>query len=205
MIILAVILCMLLLTGCGIEEMDLESAQVVRIVCEGQSGSGVIYEAVEDQVIVVTAAHVVRDAEKAKVVWGKESVNNIEIADIVIVPDLDLAFLRIGNADAKWSARQNMPGSEKDDLDEIFLRGCNAAGELIEISGNVLEEWIYVEDFGCHMMVGNAGAAPGMSGGGVFDEAGIFYGIVCGMDEDNNVAILPASVISSEYDVIVWE
>ena len=84
----------------------------------------------------------------------------------------------------------------------MSLKGYDASGTWREISGIQTQDWIYVEDFGCHMMIGKADAVPGMSGGGVFDQTGTFLGIICGMDQEGNVAILPASVIASEYEVL---
>ena len=84
----------------------------------------------------------------------------------------------------------------------MILQGYDAAGELHETTGIVSHSWIYVEDFGCHMMVVKAETVPGMSGGGAFYANGELAGIICGKDEAGNVAILPTSVISAEYDVI---
>ena len=70
------------------------------------------------------------------------------------------------------------------------------------MTGTVSESWIYVEDFGYHMMIVKAATVPGMSGGGVFYSDGGFAGIICGVDEAGNVAILPESVILSEYGAI---
>ena len=201
---LSFIICMLL-TGCGNEQMNLKDAQAVSIMCEKQSGSGVIYEATDEHVVIVTAAHVVEGAETAKVIWGTDAEEAASISDMVIVSGLDLAFLRMENAATQWSVRQGVKEMERTDAGEVSLRGRGSSGELQDASGNISGEWVYVEDFGCHMTIVKAEASPGMSGGGVFDSAGEFLGIICGMDEDNNVAILPASVISSEYDVIVWE
>ena len=61
--------------------------------------------------------------------------------------------------------------------------------------GIILEPWIYVEDFQCDMLLMKLDAEPGMSGGGVFTEQGYFLGILCGIDEDGEAAVLPAQMI----------
>lgn len=61
--------------------------------------------------------------------------------------------------------------------------------------GIILEPWIYVEDFQCDMLLLKLDAEPGMSGGGVFTEQGYFLGILCGIDEDGEAAVLPAQMI----------
>ena len=176
---------------------DFENSQIVRIMCENQSGSGVIYDSSDGQMIIVTAAHVVEGAESAE-------VSSVKTTEIIRVEGLDLAFLRIKDAETGRTTAQKGAGTEENGSTELILQGYESAGELIETSGTISETWIYAEDFQNHMMIGKAEAVPGMSGGGAF-VGGKFTGIICGIDENNHVAILPASVIASEYDVIVWE
>lgn len=192
-------LCMFYFMGCGKtseEEIMFRENTVVHIQCETLQGSGVIYNADQDQVIVATAAHVVKDAQE---VWiGSQKVNHI-----YLVEGLDLVFLVLEDVNIMEGVK--LPHSYTDqaaDRQDLILRGYDSIGNYVEISGKFKENWIYVEDFQCHMMIAEAQATPGMSGGGVFDQNGVFQGIICGIDQEGNVAILPASVIASEYAVL---
>jgi len=203
---MAIILCfiwMVLLSACGskqVEQVEFENLQVVQVDCGSQRGSGVVYAAFEENVVVVTAAHVVDESNTATVVWKTDKdENDAEPDTICKVNGLDLAFLKIGGAGVRPGQIQE---PDKNDENQVILRGYDAVGEMQETMGTVWEEWIYVENFGCHMMVVKAETVPGMSGGGVFYTNGDFVGIICGADEDGNVAILPASVILAEYSAI---
>ena len=202
---MAIMLCfiwMVLLSACGkkqVEQVEFENLQVVQIDCERQGGSGVVYAASEADMVVITVAHVLDKAEKTTVLWQTEKEENYTEPDTICKVDgLDLAFLKIEGASAL-----QVPVYEpnKNDENQVILRGYDGDGEMQEIPGNVSHSWIYVEDFGCHMMIVKAETVPGMSGGGVFYTNGEFAGIICGEDEEGNVAILPASVILAEYSV----
>ena len=229
------IACLVLFVSCAngkAQQIDFRSEHVVRIDCESRSGSGVIYDAREGCVVLVTAAHVVEGTEAATIVWEmsaaeKTSGQTLEtetssatISEIIRVSGLDLDFLKVQGASAEGAILQNVQRSEEMDKEtgdgsmesfreeqentssELVLWGYNASGEVLEVAGAVSEPWIYVEDFGCHMLIARAETVPGMSGGGVYDSDGNFIGIICGADENGNVAILSANVIASEYDTI---
>ena len=203
---IAIVLCfiwMLLLSACGKaqeKQLEFDELQVVRVECGDQSGSGVVYAASEEAVVVITAAHALDEAEKVTVVWKAEKDENDTAPDTISkVKGLDLAFLKIEGATLREVA---VDESDNHDEKQVILRGYDAVGKMQETEGVVWEDWIYVEDFGCHMMVVKAETVPGMSGGGAFYVNGELAGIICGKDEAGNVAILPTSVISAEYDVI---
>ena len=196
-------ICMILLSACRkiqVEQMEFENLQVVQIDCESQKGSGVVYAASVGDMVVITAAHVLAEGNTATVIWKTEkNENGAEPGTICKVAGLDLAFLKIEGASVPYGPVQE---AGKNDESQVILRGYDGQGDMQETVGAVWEDWIYVEDFGCHMMVVKAETVPGMSGGGVFYTNGEFAGIICGADEEGNVAILPASVILAEYEVI---
>ncbi len=198
-ILLLGIFCMIMLVCCGIDKKERTcfEEKVVRIECEGQSGSGVVYEQTDDQLIIVTASHVVEGADNARIGQGST-------AEVISVAGLDLAFLRVSDVKADWTVRSDLQKREmkEEDILELSLQGYDKSDTLIEHMGTLKKDWIYVEDFKSHMMIVNATAVPGMSGGGVFDKSGTFVGIICGIDESENVAVLPAGVIESEYSAL---
>lgn len=194
---------MILLAACGktqVEQVEFEELQVVQVDCGSQKGSGVVYSASEGDVVVITAAHVLDEAKTTTVVCKTETnENDVKPDTISKVAGLDLAFLKIEGATARQEPVQE---SVKKDENQVILRGYDGTGGLHETTGIVSHSWIYVEDFGCHMMVVKAETVPGMSGGGVFYTNGEFAGIICGTDEQGNVAILSASVIFADYGAI---
>ena len=198
-----ILLSMLLLGGCGKltnEKTMFVNDNVVFVQNGSIQGSGVIYQKFADHVIVVTAAHVVSNDQNVMVQHKK--------ADrIHLVDGLDLVFLVLDGVDLSVEVdpvgkKEGTPVTETESDNRLCLKGYDASGTRREINGIQTEKWIYVEDFGCHMMIGKADATPGMSGGGVFDQNNDFLGIICGMDQEGNVAILPAAVIRSEYEVL---
>ncbi len=195
--------CMILLTACGnarVEQVEIEDLQVVQIDCERQKGSGVVYAASEEDIVVITAAHVLDEGKTTTVVWKTEKdEKDAEPDTISKVAGLDLAFLKIEGVVVRHEPVQE---SNKNDENQVILCGYDGSGQMQETTGTVWEDWIYMEDFGCHMMVVKAETVPGMSGGGVFYTNGKFAGIICGADEIGNVAILPAFVILAEYEAI---
>ena len=58
-------------------------------------------------------------------------------------------------------------------------------------SGVLLQDYVFLQDFGVHMMVADVFVQPGMSGGGLFDAKGHLIGIICGISEDDEVAAAP--------------
>ena len=130
---------MILLSSCGkaqVEQIAFGNAQVIRLECESQSGSGVIYASSEGNVVVVTAAHVLEGAEKATIIWesidmddneprDNSEIHCIESDTIAKVSGLDLAFLKIENATVQQTIVQSQ---QKSNGDQVFLRGYDASG-----------------------------------------------------------------------------
>lgn len=203
------VMIVMLLSACARTTVDFGDQQVVQIICEARKGSGVIYDVSDEGLIIVTAAHVVEGAEQVKIVWNIQSGQTVEAEEIFRVQGLDLAFLKIDEGMASGSICTNIPREDHVSSDNIpsmlKYHGFDAQGNQLELPGEVFEYWIYVEDFGCHMMLGKCTAEAGMSGGAAWVDEEVFAGIICGMDEHNNVAILPAAVIGSEYSVLEWQ
>jgi len=192
-------LCMFCFIGCGKtseEEILFTENTVVHIQSENLQGSGIIYNVWQEQIVVATAAHVVKNAQE---VW----IGSQKVSHVYSVEGLDLVFLVVEDVNTMEGVKLTHSHTDQAaDRQDLILRGYDSTGNYVEISGKLKENWIYVEDFQCHMMIAEADATPGMSGGGVFDQNGVFLGIICGIDQDGNVAILPASVIASEYAVL---
>lgn len=188
----------------------------VQVQGESYAGCGVIYSISENDCYILTAGHILNGmqvGEFCKVTFydGTES-----IAEVAYISDVaDLAFLKVqvslqseSNQEAEngeFAGKEvTIDKSRFDALkegDEIFV--C-AGGEshTEEVKGSVVYPWIYLEDFALNMMLVKLEASNGMSGCGVFDKEGCFVGILCGTSAEGEAAILPLSIIESEWSMI---
>ena len=182
---------------------------IVRIEAEGVIGSGVVFEKKEDRLVVLTAGHVVQGMpEKVEVVLqGNEK---IESAIYVVSQASDIAFITIPVAAVSTELWQEIPVAvwDKDRFDglsggeQMTLQGFLENGSSQELVCDLIYPWIYTEDFAQYMMLLRGEILPGMSGGGVFDEAGNLVGILCGVSEEREIAVLPLSIILAEYSLV---
>lgn len=206
----AVLLVLGMLLGClngGIAKET--EAVTVQVEAGNLRGSGVIYEKNESFLIVATAAHVLP--------WETEAVSVTFSDDFAVTTDFyyrsshsDLAFINIPLASLP---KRNLKKYTPVQLDKTSFDAVRSGDKVIfqaigtegnsainsAYTGTVLENWIYVEDFGQYMMLLQGNIEPGMSGGGVFDEEGNFLGILCGESERGEVAVVPFSIIQAEY------
>lgn len=206
---------------------DMQEITNVRILAGNKAGSGVVYAVTDEDVIIVSAKHVLENNVQAESGEGAAIAEQVKIvfdsrteilADMVLpVEGLDLVFLTVdrsilGNLvfpdvmmqDAQGSiAEENLELAQTPDGSRrLTVYGYDKEGILVRRQGEIVNEWIYVEDFQNYMLIGNAAAEAGMSGGGVFDLNGNFLGILCGMDDAGRIAVLPAVVIAGEYSAI---
>lgn len=168
-------------------------------------GKGMVYEKDNESAVIVTAAHVLVQAESAEVTFSDGTVAD---TDRIYVNDgSDCGFIRvvfseagIDNADYICSVLKDR--SVFDDVQSgqgVFIADPGAENVLGCRYATVIDSWIYVEDFQEYMMLLSGEADTGMSGSGVLDENGIFLGILCGGNEDNELAVLPYSIIDARY------
>lgn len=179
----------------------------VRIDAGEWSGSGVIYEETENGLVIVTAAHVLADAkERVRITFydGWEA----ECAEYQVFEETDCGFLVLSGADLEEDYREKYAAAQKDrersdrleGEEGIFLADPDNENGFGYRFALLSESWIYVEDFGQHMMLLAGTADAGMSGSGVYDESGCFLGILCGMSEEEPVlAALPYSIVDAMY------
>ena len=129
-------------------------------------------------------------------------------ARVFVVKGLDLAFLRVSIASLdekvkeEYSAAIQVQESNEEGT-SIYTKGYNPYGELCEYPGKVLDDWIYVEDFDNYMLICDCQAEAGMSGGAVITEDGGLAGLICGENDNGVLAVLPVTVIRSEYELFL--
>lgn len=211
------------------EEADKALEPIVKIVAGDMTGSGVLFDKTEEELIIVTAGHVLEQVYEAgapvEVVFGDGYF--LETASYVISESSEAAFISILSAEIPGKHLQRyepvLYDKEKFDAlaggDEMVFKGVqthdgqqDASLSNAEIEdkeqttdfvrwgvGELEYSWIYVEDFGQYMMLINGESFPGMSGGGVFDSEGYYLGILCGVNDAGETAAVPLNVIMAEY------
>lgn len=186
------------------------SGMMVQIEAGGLLGSGVIYEADDEMLYIATAGHVLAQAKGTVLITFADGFL-VESTEYEVMEREDLAFIaipleKIPETSLKQYYKVNMDKDCFDSMkpgDGVIVMGSKSAvaGEAYE--GELLENWIYVEDFKQYMMLARAELVQGMSGGGLFDAKGHFMGLLCGENEDGEVAVLPLSVLHAAFDLFI--
>lgn len=176
---------------------------VAGITAGGLSGNGILYEVLEDSLLLVTANHVLDLADGTVLVTfssGESAEGNIwyrsDTSDLalILVPFAELAE---GVQDAFETAPRDREAFDALQTGSIVTYRTYEREMRV---GSVTDPWIYLEDFGQHMLLCTGEIASGDSGGGVFAEDGALLGIILGVSEEGDVAVLPLSVIEAELD-----
>lgn len=197
-------------------------------------GSGVIFQMTEEEMVIVTASHVIAshvtlahgislqtdsaqmsfnqtvtegDALQVTLIDGTVLEDNGENWHISISKEYDLGFLRIPADEipsqvyesCRYAATDKKAFDSLAADDRILIMGSADGIAANAYEGRLVEPWIYLEDYGQYMMLAEGYARPGMSGGGIFDSQGYFIGILSGVNEQGILAVLPLSIIQSEY------
>lgn len=168
-------------------------------------GSGVIWAAEEDVLTVATAAHVTENNLPLTVQFGQG--DPLEAQLFYVSDRVDVAFLEVSLREARaqgiiWQEawQDKAVCDEMEAGQALWIMGSIEEAADRNYSGSVTEPWIYLEDFDNYMLLGHAYAIPGVSGGGVFTQEGILVGILCGGNDEDEIAVLPWSVMEAVYD-----
>lgn len=179
---------------------------VVQVSFGAGLGNAVVLDVGEEEVVLCTAAHVAGQDPEEGLVAG----HPVKVLESYVSRNADVAFLKVNlslqegrGAPEDWGGWEacSMDVDAFNELQEgdLFTIRGNAGAEQICLQGKVLSCWIYMEDFDCHMLWGQADQVEGgMSGSGVFDKEGRWIGILCGGDGAGQVAVLPIGVILAE-------
>ena len=180
---------------------ELPQQAAVRIACDAGGGNGVILWAKEGEYVLATAAHVTgREPENV-------AVGGIPVCDpeYYVSAEYDLAFVKFRLPDSEsapllLAANIDEAGYDAlEDGDEIRVFGfLGQEGRWYE--GRVLSRWIYMEDFGYHMLWGEMKQMQGgLSGSGVYDKEGRLVGILCGGGGEDEIAVLTMNIIAAQW------
>ena len=165
-------------------------------------GSGVIYKSEENRLLILTAAHVLEEAEGSVLITFSDGWVTVS-SDYECFAPTDLAVVRVdGSAIPEEHLNQYICANvDKERFDAATAgEGCIVMGSSAGVAaeayeGTILDNWIYMEDYGEYMMWVRAEGKPGMSGGGLFDRQGYFLGILSGGDQEGELAVVPLSLI----------
>lgn len=181
------------------------AGMMVRIEADGLLGSGVIYQEREGQLLVLTAAHLLENAEGDALLTFVDGWQTTS-GDYECFEMADLAVVRL-EADcipAEHRVNYLCTNVDKDAFDAVragdgcIVMGCRSGVAAEAYEGSILEPWIFMEDYGQYMIWARAEGVPGMSGGGLFDSQGHFLGILSGTDGEGELAVVPLSLILPE-------
>lgn len=179
----------------------------VQIHMDKADGSGVIWKIEEGQVILVTAAHVLAQNSEVVHITFADGYQ-VHTSNYVMASEADIAFVYVAldsippvNLQNYYCINENKSAYDNRATEDIMIvmGSVQSPGDRA-YEGKLVEPWIWVEDFKQYMMIAKIVAEPGMSGGGVFSEEGYFLGIMCGVNEDDEVAILPWALMEAIYE-----
>lgn len=168
-------------------------------------GTGVIYQVDDDGVWIATAAHVLsKKTDEDKILLGADGLS-MECQSWVMVDRTDLAYLYLPREALPAKAEIIPVEADKESYDKLGAGNIVQAwgyctGRLTNYSGELIENWIYVEDFEEYMMVARCEIEPGMSGGGLYDREGHFIGMICGGNEEGEVVAVPWHVMHARFE-----
>lgn len=183
------------------------AGMMVQIQAGDVLGSGVIYELREDAAVILTAAHVVENAGSAVLVTFCDG-GAAEGGTVLCSELADLAVVKVNLEGIPEENRANYfcVTTDKESFDALqagdgcIAMGCRTAAASEAYQGIILDNWIYMEDYGQYMIWVQAEGRAGMSGGGLFDLQGHFLGILSGKSDDGELAAVPLSLILTELD-----
>ena len=182
----------------------------VYIKCGAFSGKGIIYNVTDEKMIIATAAHVLSSggASEANVKFrdgtealGKAIYSDKTDAGFVVIDRETLNNTTYEAYEGLHRDRELFDNIEKDS--PVFIANPDAGNGLYCDYGILTEKWIYAEYYDNYIMLVKASGSEGLSGSALLSEEGVFLGIVSGMNDEGELAIIPYSVVESEYAELV--
>lgn len=195
-----------LLTGAaGSSFLGKKSAQplfCVTVRASACTGQGVVYRQQEEMFYIVTAGHVVDgllEGQGCRIEYGESGEGEARV--LYRSETADLAFLAMpAGEETKLQAvvvsREHFDALTRGDR---LWAAAWADGAMQKTEGELLDFWVYLEDFSLNMMLAKMDCYAGMSGCAILEENEYFTGILCGVSEAGEAAVLPYSIIESEW------
>lgn len=166
------------------------------------TGQGVVYRQQGDMLYIVTARHLLEGLLEGESCQVERNGEEWEARVLYRSETADVAFLELpaGSGEAGLQAvllsRKHFDALTEGDS---LWATVYADGSVQKIEGEMLYFWVYLEDFSLNMMLARLDCRAGMSGCAILEENGYFTGILCGVSETGEAALLPYSIIESEW------
>ncbi|MGN0425102.1 MAG: serine protease [Acetatifactor sp.] len=202
----------------SVDDSDINFADLVQKSCGpmmvqleggGLLGSGVIAGMDEERIVILTAAHVISQANSYVRVTFFDDYNAVsretdcyESQDIgvVIVERSDVPEENLEHYQCAGWQQGDDAAVQQGDI--CIALGCTLGVAAQSYEGIIEEPWIFVEDYGQHMILAKVNGKPGMSGGGLFDKDGNLLGIISGGNDDGELAVIPMSLFAIKVDFL---
>ena len=182
---------------------------IVRVFAGAGSGSGVLRGIAENgQLSVLTAGHVLDYLAEGEQVsigledgteWICDSYERSDTVDVAVLWFSQEELLKRLSEEKRFVQENKAVYDGMKEGDICIAIGCEDETEKSATTGELLDNWIYMEDYQQYMIWVDAPIHPGMSGGGLFSAEGCFLGVLSGGSEDGQLAAVPLSLILSEF------
>lgn len=183
-------------------------AMMVQIRVDNRLGSGVIFGIHNDELLILTAAHVIEDAKEEADVYFRDGYiigcDKVRISDMA---DLGILYVDCDEIPQENLQQYLCARVDKRKFDALtkgdgcIAMGCRSGVAAEAYEGKILDTWIYMEDYQQYMIWARAPGKQGMSGGGLFDQEGYLIGILSGVNEEDELAVVPLSFVLAELKI----
>lgn len=182
---------------------------MVQLEGGGLLGSGVIVGMDEERIVILTAAHVIaQDNSYVRVTFYDEY--NAVSRETYCYEEQDIGVVIVERTDVPEENTQHYQFARWKQGDEAAVQqgdicialGCTSGVAAESYEGTILEQWTYLEDYRQHMILAKVDGKPGMSGGGLFDKEGRLLGIISGGNDEEELAVIPMSLIAIKVDFL---
>lgn len=186
---------------------------VVEVATDLHRGQGVVFafssapDGAEGAWFLITAGHVadgMQEGEQAQIGMADGRTGEAQLLYRSETADMAILYMREnqvqGSLDCAERNREAFDAAAEGDA--VYARYVTRKEGVPRedcMEGTLLDTWVYLEDFALDMMLAKLPARSGMSGCGIFDGQGNFMGILCGVSAEGEAAVLPLSVIESEW------
>lgn len=182
-----------LLEAAALDSADIEQVEelvspcIVRIHCGDSVGSGIVLDLTEDNVVIVSNAHLLQNDVKCAVDFLQGFSTDGEI--VSYAEQYDMAFVKVPLHKIpmqQWECLRyvdkQMEFEQITEGDAVVQIGSSqsVAGDCYK--GGILKKKQFIPDYGSEMMRTGCQAYVGMSGGGVFDNKGHLIGMITAGD-----------------------